>query len=138
MSGYTSSASGRGRTFMQSIDSCLQNYIGFSGRAPRSEYWYWTLFAVLFGFAANFIFGLIGHALHIRAIGSLVGLAANLITFLPSIAVFVRRMHDVNRSGWWYFFALVPVIGIVMLLIWCCTRGTAGQNRYGPDPLSGY
>jgi uncharacterized membrane protein YhaH (DUF805 family) len=60
-----------------------------------------------------------------------------LANFLPSISVLVRRLHDTGRSGWWYWIALVPLVGPILLLIWLCTRGTFGGNEYGPDPLAG-
>ena len=54
--------------------------------------------------------------------------------FLPGLAVAVRRLHDVDRSGWWLLLAFVPLIGIIVLIVWWCTEGTRGPNRFGPDP----
>ena len=56
---------------------------------------------------------------------------------LPHLAVMVRRLHDTGRSGWWYWIALIPLIGAILLLVWFCSRGTVGSNQYGSDPLGG-
>ena len=57
-----------------------------------------------------------------------------LLMIIPGISVFVRRMHDIGKSGWWYFIALIPIIGGIWLLVLCLTEGTHGDNEYGPDP----
>lgn len=116
-------------TFGQAVRSCYSNYATFSGRAARSEYWFFVLFQCLAGFVCGLLmpFG-IGRAL--------LGLFL-LANFLPAISVMVRRLHDTDRSGWWYWIALIPLVGAILLLIWFCTRGTSGANRFGPDPLSG-
>jgi uncharacterized membrane protein YhaH (DUF805 family) len=59
----------------------------------------------------------------------------NLALILPSIAVGVRRLHDIDRTGWWLLL-LFTIIGIILLIVWYCTKGTTGSNRYGPDPLA--
>jgi len=61
----------------------------------------------------------------------------SLATFLPSIAVTVRRLHDRNQTGWWWWLWLVPVIGWIVLIVWYCIKGTEGDNAYGHDPLGG-
>jgi uncharacterized membrane protein YhaH (DUF805 family) len=119
--------------FTEAISAGFRNYVNFSGRAIRSEFWYWVLFAVLASIAAGLIdialFGLEGSS----AIESLVGLAL----FLPGLAVSVRRLHDLDRSGWWVLLGLIPLVGVIILIIWNCQRGTIGPNRFGPDPLGG-
>jgi uncharacterized membrane protein YhaH (DUF805 family) len=60
----------------------------------------------------------------------------HLAVFLPSLALAVRRLHDLDRTGWWLLLALIPLIGEIILLIWFCTRGTVGPNRFGPDRLA--
>jgi uncharacterized membrane protein YhaH (DUF805 family) len=116
-----------GVTFTQAIRSCYANYTTFSGRAPRSEYWFFVLYQCLIGVACGLLvpFG-IGRALLWLFV---------LANLLPGICVTVRRLHDTDRSGWWYWIALVPLVGAILLLIWFCTRGTSGANRFGPDPL---
>lgn len=117
-------------TFVQAIQSCYSNYATFSGRAARSEYWFFVLFQCLI---TAFCWMLIPFGLG----RSLLGLIA-LANFLPAISVTVRRLHDTDRSGWWYWIALVPFAGAILLLIWFCTRGTSGPNRFGSDPLWGH
>jgi uncharacterized membrane protein YhaH (DUF805 family) len=115
-------------TFVQAVRSCYSNYATFSGRAARSEYWFFVLFqfAIIIFCYALIPFGL-GR--------TLLGLFA-LANFLPTISVMVRRLHDIDRSGWWYWVALIPLVGAILLLIWFCTRGTSGANQFGPDPLT--
>jgi uncharacterized membrane protein YhaH (DUF805 family) len=117
-------------SFQQAIASGFQNYVTFAGRAARSEYWFWTLFAILVGAAAAILDAAFFPGLHIRPIHSI----ASLALFLPGLSVSVRRFHDLDRTGWWLLIMLTG-IGIIVVLIWFCLRGTAGPNRYGPDPL---
>jgi uncharacterized membrane protein YhaH (DUF805 family) len=114
--------------FVEAIRSGFRNYATFSGRAPRSEFWYWTLFAAIATAAAN----MIDSVLFIGLVSPLV----SLLLLLPGVAVSVRRLHDLDRSGWWLLLTLTG-IGIILLLIWDCMRGTPGPNRFGPDPLAG-
>lgn len=121
-------------SFKEAITYCFRNYIGFSGRAARSEYWYWVLFVVLLTIVAWLIdmtvFGF--NTTGVNPISVIVGLA----TLLPGLAVSVRRLHDIDRTGWWVLLALT-VIGAIVLIVWACMRGTVGANRFGPDPLEG-
>ncbi|MBI3519407.1 MAG: DUF805 domain-containing protein [Bacteroidetes bacterium] len=97
----------------------LQNYATFSGRARRKEYWMFFLFNMI----VSFILGMVGALIKFELIGSLYSLAV----LLPSIAVGVRRMHDVGKSGW---FILIPIYNLIL----ACTDGEQGENAYGPDP----
>ena len=118
--------------FQDAIRSGIRNYVTFSGRASRSEFWYWALFALLVSIASS----IIDHTIFpFASTGPIEGLTS-LVLFLPGLAVSIRRLHDIDRSGWWWLIAFT-VIGIILLLVWACTRGTAGANRYGPDPLAG-
>lgn len=117
--------------FQQAIASGFHNYVTFAGRAARSEYWYWTLFAILVGAAAAILDAALFPGLHAKPIHSL----ASLALFLPGLSMSVRRFHDLDRRGWWLLIMLTG-IGIIVVLIWFCLRGTAGPNRYGPDPLA--
>ena len=112
--------------FVQAIQSGFGNYVNFSGRAARSEFWYWTLFSILANLAANFVDALVGLGI--------VSLIVSLALLLPGLAVSVRRLHDLDRTGWWLLLVLTG-IGIILLLIWDCMKGTTGPNQYGPDPL---
>jgi uncharacterized membrane protein YhaH (DUF805 family) len=118
-------------TFGQAISSGFQNYVNFSGRASRSAYWYWTLFAVLVSIASRVLDLALFPGLDTSPINSLVGLAL----FLPGLAIAVRRLHDLDRTGWWLLIILT-VIGMILILVWFCMRGTTGPNRFGPDPLA--
>lgn len=151
------------RSPMQWMLLPLQRYAQFSGRAPRAEYWWFVLFSVLVSIPSAIIDAVIG----LDITGALVSLGL----LCPTLAVSVRRLHDLDRSGWW---AALPSVSILLalvfgmidgpaklrdgnvsiagvlcviaigtallctalLLVWYCTRGTAGPNRYGDDPLA--
>ena len=106
-----------------SIRTCLSKYVDFSGRATRAEYWWWVL---IMGFGAI----IVGESLNLihPAAGSIVGVAL----LLPGLAVAVRRLHDIDKSGWWLLIALVPLIGWLVLIIFYAKRGSLGTNSYGP------
>ena len=97
----------------------LKNYVNFDGRARRSEYWYF----VLFNFLISFGLSIIGNAIKFPLIGSIYSIGV----LLPSIAVAIRRMHDVGKSGW---YILIPIYNLILAF----TEGTKGNNEYGPDP----
>jgi len=111
----------------------LQNYANFNGRARRSEYWYFLLFNIIFAFAAMFLDNVAGLANDLTGYGPIYGLYA-LFAFLPGLAVAVRRMHDIGKSGWMILVALIPLIGGIWILILLATEGNKGENEYGPDP----
>jgi uncharacterized membrane protein YhaH (DUF805 family) len=115
-------------TMSTAVRAALAKYVTFSGRALRPEYWYFVLFQLILLFVA------VGFEMIARGIGSVVYLVVVLGLALPNIAVTVRRFHDLDRSGWWYFLGLVPLVGGIIILIWFCSPGTVGPNRYGPDP----
>src|SRR6266404_3408446 len=118
--------------FTQAISSGINNYVNFTGRAARSEFWYWALFAALASLAGE----LIDLALFTPSTFTPVQTLVNLALFLPGLAVSVRRLHDLDRTGWWLLITLT-IIGLIVLLIWDCIKGTDGPNRFGPDPLAG-
>lgn len=105
----------------------LKSWKDFSGRARRREYWMYVVFLLIWSFVAviidvvwraHFIFPTI----------------LNIITFVPSIAVCVRRLHDVGKSGYWIFISLIPIIGILWLLYLMVQDGEPGTNRFGLNP----
>ena len=118
--------------FTQAITSGFQNYVNFSGRAARSEFWFWTLFSFLATAAA----GIIDMVAFANAAVSPLNILVSLALFLPGLAVSVRRLHDLDRTGWWLLLVFT-VIGVILLLVWDCMKGTTGPNRFGPDPLAG-
>jgi uncharacterized membrane protein YhaH (DUF805 family) len=115
--------------FSQAITAGFSNYVNFSDRAIRSEYWYWVLFIILAEIATTIIDMVIG----VQLTTGIFGLA----TFLPSLAIAIRRLHDLDRSGWWILLVLIPLIGAIVLIVWYCAKGTEGSNRFGPDRLAG-
>lgn len=116
--------------FVDAIKSGFSNYVTFRGRAVRSEYWYWVLFTVIASLVCLTIDAtLLGYS---PSGASPITSIFDLVTFLPSLAVGVRRMHDMDRTGWWLLLLLTG-IGAFVLLVWFCFRGTVGDNRFGPD-----
>ena len=118
-------------SFLDAIKSGFSKYVTFSGRAFRSEYWLWVLFTVIgAGVAGGFDAALFGYSVG-SGLSPVTGIF-DLVTFLPSIAVAARRMHDMDRTAWWLLIAFTG-IGAFVLIIWFCFRGTEGPNRFGPD-----
>jgi uncharacterized membrane protein YhaH (DUF805 family) len=118
-------------TFFEAISSGFRNYVGFSGRASRSEFWYWILFTVLVSIVTSII------DLEVLSSSSISPFSSiwSLVTFLPSLAMGVRRLRDTDRSGWWWLLSFIPLIGIIVLIVFWCSAGTRGPNRFGLDPL---
>lgn len=110
----------------------LKNYVGFSGRARRKEFWMFTLFSVIIMIILSIIDRLIGTDSR-GGSGVLTGLYW-LAVLLPSLAVQFRRLHDTGRSGWWILIGLVPFVGGIILLVFDILPGDAGPNRFGGDP----
>ena len=105
----------------------------FSGRSRRKEYWFFVLFNFLVMIALAFLdasFGLYDLA---TGLGPLSGIYS-LGVFIPSLAVLVRRLHDSDKTGWWFFIVFIPLIGWIVLLVFLLTDSTPGNNRYGADP----
>ena len=124
-------------TLTQSVSSCFKNYANFKGRAPRSEFWFFYLFTMIAGFVFSFIAGF-GAGYGSETIATLgAGLYGifTLAVLLPSLAVNVRRLHDVNRSGWWLFINLT-IIGVFVMLYWLCKAGDNNENNYGSPKIN--
>jgi uncharacterized membrane protein YhaH (DUF805 family) len=122
------------------VTTVLGKYATFTGRATRSEYWWWVLALILL----MLILGVIDGALVAPVMGfgqfspeaaQPLSTLASLALLIPSLAVSVRRLHDVDRSGWWYLLSLIPIIGTLVLLYWYVQPGTSGDNRFGPEPV---
>jgi uncharacterized membrane protein YhaH (DUF805 family) len=103
--------------FVDAIKICLGKYADFNGRASRSEYWWFFLFTFIVYVVTAFL--------------PFISLIAVLALLVPSISAAVRRLHDTDRSGWWYLIFLVPFVGAIVLIVFLCQRGTEGQNRFG-------
>jgi len=124
-------------TFFQAIGACFRNATQFSGRASRSEFWWWEVFTLLtkvvpYGVAAAW------GGTHPLLASGFVWCAIFLMAVLtlPSLAVASRRCHDSGRSGWWQLVALVPHIGGVWFWLLAAKPGEAGSNRFGPSPVA--
>lgn len=133
-------------TFGESIRTCFSKFVTWQGRAARSEYWYFALFCFLCQIAAGIVDSILGTGF--KYMNPMTGveqsmfygwiyMLTGLVLFLPNLAALVRRLHDTDRSGWWYWIALIPLIGIILLIVWLASRGTSGNNRFGADPLGG-
>lgn len=118
--------------FQDAVREGLANYARFSGRSSRPAFWWWVLAVLLVNAVAAVIdrvlFG--GGPDAAQLVGALVSLAL----LLPNIAVAVRRLHDVGRSGWWLLLSLIPLIGFLVLLYWYVQPGEPGENRFGHAP----
>jgi len=114
----------------------LKNYVGFSGRARRREFWMFQLFNAIFLVAAMVLDNVLGLASKDLGYGPIYGLYA-LVLLLPSIAVAARRLHDIGKSGWWQLIAIIPIIGVIALIVWYVREGDHVDNAYGPDPKAG-
>ena len=105
----------------------LKKYAEFNGRSRRSEYWYFVLISTVISWA---LMGLGIFLLDLPFISYIYTLAA----FIPGVAVWVRRLHDVGRSGWWMLIGLIPLIGFIILIVWAATDSQPGSNPWGPNP----
>ena len=110
-----------------------KKYAVFSGRARRKEYWFFILFLTIALFLLAIVDGIIGTWDPTSDLG-LFTLIFALGSTLPSIAVSVRRLHDTDRSGYWYLIQLIPLIGGIVFLVFCCLDSSPGQNRFGANP----
>ena len=117
------------------LNTLKNHYADFSGRARRSEYWYFTLFNMLGSIALLVLtvalsmvsetLGMVGYFVYI-------GWALALI--VPGICVGIRRLHDIGKSGWWVLIGLIPFIGAIVLIVFMCTDSDSGVNAFGPNP----
>jgi uncharacterized membrane protein YhaH (DUF805 family) len=110
----------------------LKKYAQFSGRARRKEYWYFVLINMLISIALSFIDSLTGNYNPETGMGLLSGIYA-LAVLIPSIAVGFRRLHDTGRSAWWFLIALIPLIGVIVLLVFL-VQDSKEENEYGISP----
>lgn len=129
--------------FIDAVKAYFLKWNDFKSRSSRSEYWWATLFVSLasgpVGFMVGFFVGFImlsagfsESAMDI--VLALIILPLQVFIIIASTCLVIRRLHDVDRSGWWYLIAFT-IIGIIPLLVWYCTKGTDGDNRFGKDPL---
>ena len=112
--------------FGEAVQTTFSQYALFSGRARRSQYWYFVLFYVIVLVVAAILDGVLG------TYPLLYGLAA-LAMFLPNLSLTVRRLHDIGKSGWFVLIGFIPLVGAILLIVWACTDSVP-DNQYGPNP----
>lgn len=110
------------------------NYANFSDRSTRADYWYAVLANMLvifvIGFVCGFIDGLTGND-SLNALGLIITGIYSLAIIVPSLAITVRRLHDINKSGWYYFMSFIPLVGGIIVLVYLCTASVTENNSYG-------
>ena len=111
----------------------MKNFLQFTGRSRRSEYWYFALVFVPILLLLAFIEISLGWRGEGSGLGPLTGLFA-VVMFLPNLALSIRRLHDTGRSGWWILIGFVPILGVIALLYFYASEGDAETNAYGPNP----
>jgi uncharacterized membrane protein YhaH (DUF805 family) len=116
--------------FLETIKFSYNNYLNFNGRASRSEFWYWVLFNILAVFGLSFVATVLGFDQ--SSLDFFVGIFI-LSSIIPNLARIVRRLHDTNKPWQFALFALVPLVGNVLLTVWFCTKSDIGGNRFGPS-----
>ena len=120
-------------SFQEAIIEVFSKYATFSGRARRSEYWYFTLFNILVSGGFGILALVFGDGF-LGAVVAMLSRLASLAMLVPSFAVIWRRLHDIGKSGAWWFIIFVPLIGAILLLVWLCKDSQPGENAYGPNP----
>lgn len=103
---------------------CLKNYANFSGRARRKEFWFFTLVQFILLVIAQIIDAIIGTDFVLYAL-------VVLALLIPALAVSIRRLHDISKSGWWYLIALIPLVGAILLIVWFATETKRENNQWG-------
>jgi uncharacterized membrane protein YhaH (DUF805 family) len=126
--------------FSEAIQSGFNNYANFSGRASRPAYWWWFLFSWIVSLIAQVLdtmtrIGDVGSESYFNMWVGIISGIVGLALLLPSLGVMVRRLHDTDRSGWWWLIGIIPIVGWIVLIFFLASPGTPGENRFGPPPL---
>jgi uncharacterized membrane protein YhaH (DUF805 family) len=119
---------------MQWYLKVLRQYADFNGRARRTEFWMFTLFTIIISIVLGLLDSLLGLTFVDGTMSGWLGMLYSLAVLLPSLGVTARRLHDTGRSGWWMLLGLIPIVGGIVLIVFCATPGNVGANAYGPDP----
>lgn len=115
---------------MEQFVAGWQKIFDYSGRASRSDYWYFQLFNLLFGIVlSSFIISVVDQLILIMPV-------YYILLVLANISLTARRLHDVDKSGWFQLISFIPLVGPIWLLVLMVTKGTEGKNRFGEDPLA--
>ena len=120
-------------TFVEAVSSAFKNYANFTGRARRSEYWWFWLFSVLIFCFATFLDRVLGISSQFTDYGPIYAVIL-LALLIPTWSVMVRRLHDINKSGLNLLWILVPLVGIILVVIWFCKDSDKSANNYGESP----
>jgi len=122
---------------IEAVKAVFSKYATFEGRARRSEYWWFVLFNLIVSIILTVVLGG-GRGMGEGGMmgGGLLANIWSLAMLLPSLAVGARRLHDIDRTGWWQLIWFIPVIGWIVLIVFFASRGTAGANRFGADPVT--
>lgn len=113
--------------FADAVKSVFSQYAGFNGRARRSEFWYFYLFNIIVAAVLGILSSFLGFF-------SIISGLYSLAILVPSIAVGIRRLHDIGKSGWFYLICFIPLVGSIILLIFFAKDSEPGENQYGPNP----
>jgi len=117
------------------INAITEHYADFQGRARRKEFWMFYLFVYLFGSGALILDNVLGTSFESGSVGQgWIYWLVILVTFLPSLALNVRRLHDVGKSGWFMLVVLIPLAGIIWIFVLSCRDSQPGTNQYGANP----
>mgnify|MGYP000449878171 FL=1 len=122
-----------GLSFFQSIGACFKKYFTAKGRASRSEYWFFQLFFIILSAPVMVIDENSTNDTYLILL--IISFVAILILFIPNICVSIRRLHDLNKTGWLVLLSLIPFIGGLILFVMLIAKGTEGKNRFGNYPL---
>jgi len=121
--------------YVELYTGVLKKWNVFSGRARRREYWMFALMNFIIFVILGVVGGILGQIWGpLATLISVVSALLSLVLIIPNFAVGIRRLHDTNRSGWLFLLALIPLIGVIILLVFFIQEGTSGGNKYGSDP----
>lgn len=129
----------------------LRRYVDFQGRSRRKEYWMWFLLVIIGAIVFSMLDTMLGlggatqtysdfengASVGFNSTGGILSMIFMLAILIPNIAVGIRRLHDLDKSGWWVLIGLIPLIGAIVLIVFFVSEGTRGPNRFGPDPKGG-
>lgn len=113
----------------EAVRSVLTQYAGFTGRARRSEYWFWFLAVIIVSVVAQILDAILGTT-------PILAVVVMLALLLPGVAVGIRRLHDIGKSGWFLLIGLIPFVGAILLIVWF-VGDSQPDNQYGPNPKAG-
>jgi len=113
---------------MNYYTSVLKNYAVFSGRTARKGFWMFILINFIISIIISFVAPFLGDK------SGIIGTIYMLAVLIPTLAVGARRLHDINKSGWWQLISLIPIVGGIWLIVLFCLDSDAGDNRFGPNP----